>query len=500
MATNRPKLTFLRGGTYTFDVSAPLLATHPFKFTADSGATEYTTGVTLTGTQGQAGATLSITVSDSAPNNLNYYCGDHGLSKGNHIMIPDPVPIPPDSDGDFVASAFRTHLDVTAGPGTLYSGGSGTVYFWSVDEGVPAVNDSDGTFFTDSDIYVNIDSDYLYGGGHDNVFEIGRKLLSWAGSYGIAYSGRDLSTSNASNVIDRVTLATMGAATDWGDATYSGNLWQGFGGGSRVFFSGSQGNTSTAGHIETVSPTTAGNATSWGLHASGLEQIGTPACVNNENIAFIMGGEVSGTAKNSIQKLGIATQANCTDHADLVYSRGYLAGVNDATRAVAMGGQRSSELWKSYLGCDYINFDASSGTTASDFGDLTFARGRSAATSDATRGLYIGGYVDSRSTSEGGNVNGTSSMEHIDYITIQTAANATDFGDDGAGMFYNQAVTDGTIAEVTGYNSGASGNGWKQRITIQTLGSAVSRTASEIDNGGPAFTVDRQYAGAAAGG
>ena len=496
MATNRPKLTFLRGGTYTFDVSAPLLATHPFKFTADSGATEYTTGVTLTGTQGQAGASLSITVSDSAPNNLNYYCGDHGLSKGNHIMIPDPVPIPPDSDGSFVASPFRSHLNVTAAAGTLYTGSAGTVYYMAVDEGVPAVNDSDGTFFTDSDIYVSTDSDYLYGGGHGNVFELSVKGLGWSGSYGIAYSGRNSGTNNPDNTIDRVTFASMSTATDWGDATYSGNLWQGFGGGSRVFFSGSQGNTSTAGHIETVSPTTSGNATSWGLHASGLEQISTPACVNNENIAFIMGGEISGTAKNNIQKLGLATQADCTDHADLVYSRGYLGGVNDATRAVAMGGQRSSELWKSYLGCDYIHFDAASGTTASDFGELTFARGRSASTSDATRGLYIGGYVDSRSTSEGGNVNGTSSMPEIDYITIQTPANATDFGD-GTSAFYTQAVTDGTVAEVT---SGSGSNGWQTRITIQTLGSAVTRSSSELSNGGPAYFSARMYAGAAAGG
>jgi hypothetical protein len=91
-------------------------------------------------------------------------------------------------------------------------------------------------------------------------------------------------------------------------------------------------------------------------------------------------------------------------------------------------------------------------------------------------------------------------MEQIDYITIQTPANASDFGDGAVNSFYAQAVTDGIIAEVTGYNSGASGNGWKQRITIQTLGSAVERTTSEIDNGGPAFTVARQYAGGAAGG
>ena len=88
MATNRPKLKFLRGSTYTFDVSNADLATHPFKFTADSGSTEYTSGVTLTGTQGQSGAEISFVVPNDAPQNLNYYCGTHGMGMGNHIFIP----------------------------------------------------------------------------------------------------------------------------------------------------------------------------------------------------------------------------------------------------------------------------------------------------------------------------------------------------------------------------------------------------------------------------
>jgi len=89
MATiKRPRLKLLRGSTYTFDVSDSALATHPFKFTADSGSTEYITGVTLTGTQGQAGAELTFTPQVNAPNNLNYYCGTHGMAMGNHVFIP----------------------------------------------------------------------------------------------------------------------------------------------------------------------------------------------------------------------------------------------------------------------------------------------------------------------------------------------------------------------------------------------------------------------------
>tara|TARA_Y100001937_G_scaffold114436_1_gene164162 strand:+ start:4102 stop:6744 length:2643 start_codon:yes stop_codon:yes gene_type:complete len=106
MAIKRPRLKLTKGQTYTFDVSDPALATHPFKFTADSGTSEYTTGVTLTGTQGQAGAVINLTVSDSAPTNLNYYCGDHGLSKGNHIVI---IAAPPGGGGGGGSGASGTY-------------------------------------------------------------------------------------------------------------------------------------------------------------------------------------------------------------------------------------------------------------------------------------------------------------------------------------------------------------------------------------------------------
>jgi hypothetical protein len=91
MATKRPRLKLLRGSTYTFDVSDSALANHPLKFTADSGATEYTGGISLSGTQGQANAELTFTPQVNTPNNLNYYCGTHGLSMGNHVYVPGTV-------------------------------------------------------------------------------------------------------------------------------------------------------------------------------------------------------------------------------------------------------------------------------------------------------------------------------------------------------------------------------------------------------------------------
>ena len=84
---NRPKLQMAVGTTYTFDVSDASNTTHPFRFTSDSGSTEYTTGVVVNGTQGQAGATVAFTPNISGPSILHYYCTAHGLSMGNEISI-----------------------------------------------------------------------------------------------------------------------------------------------------------------------------------------------------------------------------------------------------------------------------------------------------------------------------------------------------------------------------------------------------------------------------
>ena len=80
-------VTLAEGYTYKFDVSDSSVGGHPFKFSTTSngthgGGSEYTTGVTTSGTAGQANAYVQIVVAASAPQ-LYYYCQYHSGMGGS---------------------------------------------------------------------------------------------------------------------------------------------------------------------------------------------------------------------------------------------------------------------------------------------------------------------------------------------------------------------------------------------------------------------------------
>jgi hypothetical protein len=74
--TSAVTLDLQEGGTYTFDQSHSSNSGHPFVFGTSANATDYTTGVTTSGTPGSSGAYTRITVAASAPT-IYYACSAH---------------------------------------------------------------------------------------------------------------------------------------------------------------------------------------------------------------------------------------------------------------------------------------------------------------------------------------------------------------------------------------------------------------------------------------
>ena len=80
----------LNAGTYVFDQTASTNATHPLKISTTNdgthgGGSEYTTGVTITGTPGTDGKT-TIVINAQTPTTLYYYCSSHS-GMGGKINI-----------------------------------------------------------------------------------------------------------------------------------------------------------------------------------------------------------------------------------------------------------------------------------------------------------------------------------------------------------------------------------------------------------------------------
>ena len=74
--TSAVTLDLQEGGTYTFDQSHSSNSGHPFRFGTSANGSDYTTGVTTSGTPGNSGAYTRITVAAGAPT-LYYACSAH---------------------------------------------------------------------------------------------------------------------------------------------------------------------------------------------------------------------------------------------------------------------------------------------------------------------------------------------------------------------------------------------------------------------------------------
>ena len=128
----------------------------------------------------------------------------------------------------------------------------------------------------------------------------------------------------------------------------------------------------------------------------------------------------SGSAyKNAIDYITIQSLGDAQDFGDLTDIRGYGAALASTTRGCFIGGLDTTQPAPD-LDIDVIDFVTIRSTgNATDFGNLNVAVSQPGAASNAVRGIVCGGSPDNQSTI----------LNNIQYITIATKGNAQDFGD-----------------------------------------------------------------------
>ena len=125
-------------------------------------------------------------------------------------------------------------------------------------------------------------------------------------------------------------------------------------------------------------------------------------------------GPASEVATNSMSFITIPTQGNGTDYGDLTAAKRQGEGCSNGVRGLFMGGENDTPSSSTHN--DVIDFCTIATTgNASDFGNLTEARDGGGVCSSPIRGVCGGGYT-------------TGNVDTIDYVTIATTGNATDFG------------------------------------------------------------------------
>jgi hypothetical protein len=232
--------------------------------------------------------------------------------------------------------------------------------------------------------------------------------------------------------------------------------------------------------LEKVLIGTLGNATDFG----DIGLIAARSGIASSTRGIFTTGTVSGQYSNTIEYFEVSAGGTLADFGDLTVARKLGFGVASSTRGVSAGANSENtgtgQPENSNV-MDYVTI-ASTGN-ATDFGDLTVAGGPSGGGCSPTRGVFMGRFFTS----------GSSNV--IDYITIASTGNATDFGDAGGNRKIGAGASNSTRAIAAGMD-----NNVIEYVTIASTGNATDfgdLLASNEGQGGCASSTRMLIAGGA---
>ena len=198
--------------------------------------------------------------------------------------------------------------------------------------------------------------------------------------------GMGPSSEVATNSMSYITIATQGTGLDYGDLTAAGRQSEGCSNDTRgIYFSGQNDSPSPGTNnniIEFITTASTGNATDFGDQTNGRD--GGGACQSTTR-GIYAGGDPSPYV-NIIDFITIATAGNAQDFGDLSFARTGSTGCSNSVRGLFMSGRVAPT---NYNTIEFITI-ATTGNSE-DFGDLSYVRIQASAAANKTRGVLIGG-------------------------------------------------------------------------------------------------------------
>ena len=288
------------------------------------------------------------------------------------------------------------------------------------------------------------------GGNHSNTIDyFGIDTLGNSSSFGTMLgttvnggSAHNVTVSNGSRIVygayydntDSSNPPVNGleyvTASTLGNSTFMGTFTHrsgitGAGWGGKGYYAAGSGSNND---IEVVDIDNGGNATDSGYDIANHDNGGTHASASRWITA---GGQAPNQYTTTITYFAIPVVAASSTFGNLSQGRTNPTGTGSDVRMLIAGGfyYSGSESLNNRVrnDIDYITMATTSNST--DFGDLTVKRTSTGSTSNNVRAVFIGGFA------------GTSGRSNtIDYVTIDTTGNASDFGDmSGAGSYASTA-------------------------------------------------------------
>ena len=245
-------------------------------------------------------------------------------------------------------------------------------------------------------------------------------------------------TPSSSTVIEKVIFVSGGGGTDYGDLTTAGYTGGKAANNHREVYRYTEGGrTTNISYYDYLGAASGGKTADFGDSTVTTEGQIQPLCDGVRGISG--GGSTAPTTQiNTLESFTLMSLGNAVDFGDLNNTLRNGAGVSSKTRGIVGGGlffnsPSPGSSNQTYNVLDYVTI-ASAGN-ATDFGDLSQSR-QCTAIDNTTRGVFLGGYIYPSAPSN-------TAISTMDIVEIATTGNATDFGDLSQNTRQNGSVSNG---------------------------------------------------------